>query len=152
MKRLAAALLMVTGVGACGGPSEIDPNAQFRLAISEATIKATNNGTAWDADASAPDVYVSFNVGGVTSSTTTVQDDYVPFWNPVEGPVVTAAVLRGAGVAPVAVSFWDEDLAVDDTITGTFDVVLTDEDIKAGYVTYANVNGLASATFLIIPQ
>lgn len=150
--RLMVAGLMVGLLGACGGSSEIDPNARFRLAISEATVQATNNGTAWDADASAPDVYVSFSVGGVISSTTTVQDDYVPFWNPVEGPVVTAAVLRGAGVAPVSVSFWDEDLAVDDSITGAFEIVLTDDDIKAGQVTYANVNGLASATFLIIAQ
>lgn len=154
MRKTVLGILVVVGMTGCGGTTDspIDPNKQYMLAISSASVKANNNGSAWDADSSAPDVFVRFTVAGVSSDSTTVQDSYTPGWNPAQGVVVTAAVLRASGVAPVSVAFWDEDLTVDDTITGTFNVVLTDDDINAGQVTYANVNGLASATFIIVPQ
>jgi len=151
MNRWLACIAAVTTLAACAGSEDnksLDPNAQYMLAVSSASIKANNNGTNWDPDASAPDVYVTFD----GAKTTTVQDSYTPTWNPAQGVVYSVAKLKAAGVAPVVVQVLDEDLLVDDPITAEYTLTLSDDQIRAGSVTWTNLDGAQSVTFVIIPQ
>ena len=153
MRHALLGLFVLAGLAGCGGSSNsLDPNKQWMLAISSASVKATNNGANWDVDGSPPDVFVRFTVAGVSSDSSFVQDSYTPSWNPAQGVVVTTAVLEGSGVAPVTLQFWDSDITINDPVTDAFTLTLTEDQINSGTVTITNFGGLDSATFKIIPQ
>lgn len=149
MNRLLACLGIVASLAACGSAEDsLDPNAQYMLAVSSASIKATNVGAAWDADSSAPDVFVTFD-----GSPTSIVESYAPSWSPVEGVVYTVAKLKGAGVAPVVVQLLDFDpLDPNDPITAAYSVTLTEDQIRSGSYTWTNVDGANSVTFVLIAQ
>lgn len=151
MRKSMLVFLVLAGLAGCGGSdnNSLDPNKQWLLTISSASVKATNNGANWDIDASAPDVFVRFTGAGGSADTSFVQDSLTPTWTPAEGVVVTTAVLKGAGVQPVTIQFWDSDLTVNDPVTDAFAMTLTEDQITSGTVTITNFGGLNSATFTI---
>ncbi len=78
----------------------------------------------WDADLSAPDPFVIVTVGYPTAPsprTSTVQDQFAPFWNQIVISGATAASLK----TYLVFTMYDSDVASDDLV-GACSVSLTD--------------------------
>ncbi|CAM3960190.1 hypothetical protein G4177_33945 [Corallococcus sp. ZKHCc1 1396] len=127
----------------------VDPAGVWLVQPVSAQITASNNGTAWDADASAPDVFVEMGCPGSTvpSFTPEVQS-YTPAWTS-GGCTATASRLLAE---PWAFRLWDSDLSVDDSITSVLLVQLKEEHFVAGTVTLQPSGGMTSITFNVRKQ
>jgi hypothetical protein len=112
------------------------------MLVTAAVIAATNNGSAWDGDASAPDVLPSFP--DVSATWSIKQDTYSPTWSPGEGVVATAAFLTETGVG---FQLFDSDVVSNDTITQLVLVKPNDAHFAAGGFTLASFGGAQSVTF-----
>ncbi len=107
-----------------------------------ASVKATNNGSAWDGDASAPDPYGSFNDGAFL--TAVKQDTYAPTWSGEGFSGTTAVVLAG-----FSFQLLDSDAIVDDPITANYSIVPVAANFATGSFTVGAVDGAQSITFSI---
>ncbi len=125
---------------ACG----FDPAQLWDVTLVSATVKPTNNGTNWDADASAPDTYGSFLDGAMT--TTIQQDTYTPVWSPSEGIGGSTVELLGG----FHFQLFDLDAIVDDPITGVFTLTVPEAAFSSGSFTVGPVDGAESITFLVV--
>jgi hypothetical protein len=123
----------------------LDPNQQWNVLISSATIAPDNNGSAWDGDGSAPDVFAAFPDAPVNTSVK--NDALAPSWAPGEGVFAPASLLTTTGIR---VQLFDQDLVSNDTITPLGVVILGDADFAAGSKTYANWGGAQQVVFKIV--
>lgn len=83
----------------------------------------------WDADLSAPDPFVAVTVGNPMATsprTSTVQDQYAPFWNQIVISGATAASIK----AYLAFAMYDSDIASDDLV-GACSVSLADANFSS---------------------
>lgn len=135
------------GVASCG----IDPASRWRVQPVSAVITATNNGTDWDGDASAPDVVVKMTCpptsAPVMSQTPEVQS-LTPAWS-TGGCVTTAAALFAQ---PWLFQVFDIDLVADDTITSGLQVQFDEADLTAGSTAISPVGGLQSLQVQFVRQ
>ncbi len=126
-----------------------DPAGVWLVQPLSAQITASNNGTAWDADGSAPDVFVEMQCPGTTVVTVTPEvESYTPAWTS-GGCTATAGRLLSE---PWAFRLWDSDISVNDTITGVLLYQFREEDFTAGRVTLQPSGGMTSITLGIRKQ
>jgi hypothetical protein len=112
------------------------------MLMTAAVIAPTNNGSAWDADGSPPDVFGSFPDAPFVTSIK--QDTFTPAWSPAEGVVATAAVLTATGIQ---FQLFDSDVLANDTITTLVLIKPTDANFAAGGFSLASFGGAQSVTF-----
>lgn len=125
---------------ACG----LDPAQLWDVLLVAATVKATNNGAAWDGDGSAPDPYGVFPDASLATSAKL--DTYSATWTPGEGVAASAAFLTGTGFE---FQLLDDDLLTPDPITAPLVVFLEDADFSTGAYSTGPVDGAQSVTFSI---
>ncbi|NNB99160.1 hypothetical protein HJC10_34340 [Corallococcus exiguus] len=126
-----------------------DPAGVWFVQPTSAQITASNNGTAWDADGSAPDVFVEMQCPGATVTSVTPEvESYTPAWTS-GGCTGTAGRLLAE---PWAFRVWDSDVSVNDTITGVLLYQFREEDFTAGRVTLQPSGGMTSITLTVRKQ
>lgn len=126
-----------------------DPAGVWYVQPTSAQITASNNGTAWDADGSAPDVFVEMLCPGATASSFTPEvESYTPAWTS-GGCTATAGRLL---TEPWAFRVWDSDVSVNDTITGVLLYQFKEADLSAGRVTLQPSGGMMSITLGVRKQ
>jgi len=155
MKRFAICLAALAALAGCSGSDEdkppLDANARYLVAITSASVKATNNGATWDVSGAyeAPDVFCRFDDGTTTTDTAYVDDSYSPTWSTSNGVYATVAVLRSGNFT---VQLWDYDpYDPNDPITNVGAVTLTDDQIRSGSLGFTNWDGADTITFHITP-
>jgi len=135
----------------------VDPESTWMVQPTSASITSTNNGTAWDADGSAPDPYVVLNcpptATPVDSQTPAVQDSVSPTWT-TGGCATKASALLAQ---PLLFQVFDQDTISDDTITPPLQYQFTEANFNAGTVqascTPPNCQGgLTTITFTLTKQ
>ncbi|MFE8595446.1 hypothetical protein [Archangium violaceum] len=127
----------------------VDPNSVWRVQPVSARIAASDNGTAWDADSSAPDVVVVMRCPGSTTSTATPEvESYTPAWT-TGGCTAKASQLLAE---PWVFQLWDIDFSSDDTITDSLALRITEEFLTAGTVTVNASGGMTSMTVQLQKQ
>ncbi|RKH18700.1 hypothetical protein D7X74_08925 [Corallococcus sp. CA047B] len=127
----------------------VDPAGVWFVQPVSAQITASNNGTAWDADGSAPDVFVEMLCPGSTVGTFTPEvQSYTPAWTS-GGCTATAGRLLAE---PWAFRVWDSDVSVNDTITGVLLYQFKEENFSAGSVTLQPAGGMTSITLGVRKQ
>lgn len=120
-----------------------DPAGVWLVQPLSAQITANNNGSAWDADGSAPDVFVEMQCPGATLASFTPEvESYTPAWAS-GGCTATAGRLLSE---PWGFRVWDSDISVNDTITGVLLYQFREEDLTAGRVTLQSSGGMTSIT------
>jgi hypothetical protein len=130
---------------ACG----VDPESTWRVQPLSARIAATDNGTAWDGDGSAPDVFIAMQCPGSETVTSTPEvQSYTPAWS--TGGCIARAGQLLAG--PWVLQVWDSDVSVNDTITDTLGFQLTEEDFTEGTLTFGSSGGMTSLTVQLQKQ
>jgi hypothetical protein len=103
------------GTTGSGSSGSFDPYSLWRVTVVEGTIPDNDQGSAWDADGSAPDPYVGVQFGSsdaATSFSTTAQDTYGPIW----GETVISGVAAIDLQTYFSLGVWDEDLTDDDVV------------------------------------
>jgi len=123
----------------------VDPTSMWRVQPVRATIAATNNGSAWDGDGSAPDVYVALDcppIGNTWDSSTASVESLSPTWN-AGGCIARAADLIVHGFD---FQVWDEDIAAHDTITGALNMKATQDNFVSGTININASGGMQSMT------
>ncbi len=130
---------------ACG----VDPNSVWRVQPVSAQIASSNNGTSWDGDGSAPDVFVLMQCPGSSYSVSTSEvESYNPTWSS-GGCTAKAGQLMAE---PWVFQLWDSDLTSDDTITGALGFRFTEEHLIAGKVTIGASGGMTAMTVQLQKQ
>jgi len=109
-----------------------------------AQIAADNNGSVWDTDFSAPDVYAVIGCPGNPDTTgyTSTVESYTPTWSS-GGCLATTADLLNRGFS---IQLWDQDpIIANDTITANLSVIgLQEGHFTAGYVDLQPSGGMLS--------
>ncbi|XXF76953.1 hypothetical protein P2318_28445 [Myxococcaceae bacterium GXIMD 01537] len=127
----------------------VDPNSVWRVQPVSARIAASNNGSAWDGEGSAPDVFVASQCPGSTTSTSTPESEsYTPSWT-TGGCTAKASQLLAE---PWLFRLWDSDLSSNDTITDVLSFRFTEEHFAAGTVTFNASGGMTSLTVQLQKQ
>ncbi|NVJ00679.1 hypothetical protein HV824_21520 [Myxococcus sp. AM009] len=127
----------------------VDPEGVWRVQPVAAQVAANNNGSAWDADSSPPDVFVEMACPGATSAfRTPVVQSATPTWT-TGGCTARASQLMAEGWA---FRLWDEDLASHDTITGALVTRFTEQHFTAGTVSFGASGGMTSLTVQLQKQ
>ncbi|NOK01371.1 MULTISPECIES: hypothetical protein [Myxococcus] len=127
----------------------VDPDGVWRVQPVSAQIATTNNGSAWDADSSPPDVFVEMACpGGSSVFISDVVQSYTPAWT-TGGCTARASQLMAE---QWAFRLWDEDLASDDTITEVLGTRFTEQHFAAGTVTFGASGGMTSLTVQLQKQ
>ncbi|AEI65752.1 putative lipoprotein [Corallococcus macrosporus] len=127
----------------------VDPEGVWRVQPVSAQIAATNNGSAWDADGSPPDVFIEMACpGGTAVFTTAAVEGLAPAWTS-GGCTARASQLMAE---QWAFQVWDEDLASDDTITGVLVTRFTEQHFTAGTVVFGASGGMTSLTVRLEKQ
>lgn len=127
----------------------VDPNSVWRVQPVSARISSNNNGSSWDGDGSAPDVFVLMQCPGATSSTSTFEvESYNPTWT-TGGCTARASQLMAE---QWAFQLWDSDVSSNDTITDVRGVRFTEEQFTAGTISFGAVGGMTSLTVQLQKQ
>lgn len=130
----------------------VDPNSNWAVQLAQASIAPNNNGSAWDADGSAPDVFADLRcpatATSITVATPIVQDSYTPTWT-TGSCTMKASALMSDGFA---FQLYDSDLLSDDTITNGLLYKVTESDFVAGSITLGPSGGMQSAKFVLTPK
>jgi hypothetical protein len=127
----------------------VDPNSVWRVQPVSARIASNNNGSSWDGDGSAPDVFVLMQCPGATSPTSTAEaESYTPAWT-TGGCTARASQLMAD---QWAFQLWDSDVSSNDTITDVRGFRFTEEHFTAGTVTFGAVGGMTSLTVQLQKQ
>lgn len=117
-----------------GGSPPLDPASLWDVIVVDGAVPTTKT---WDADLSPPDPFVTVTVGnpaGTSAKTSTVQDQYAPFWNQIVISGATASSIK----AYVAFAMYDSDIASDDLV-------------GACSVTFADANFSSTPTLFTLP-
>jgi hypothetical protein len=111
----------------------IEPERQWRIYPSTATVNASDNGAAWDSDGSPPDVQITMACpanGGASLIGGGETQSFNPGWSPsTSGCILKASELLSGGF------LWsadDIDVIGKDAITAPTTTELTEADIVAG--------------------
>lgn len=127
----------------------VDPNSVWRVQPVSARIASSNNGSSWDGDGSAPDVFVVMQCPGSTSATSTSEvESYTPTWSTGGCTAKASQLLAERWVLQV----WDSDISSNDTITGGLAYQFTEQNLTAGTVTFGASGGLTSMTVQLQKQ
>jgi hypothetical protein len=127
----------------------VDPNSVWRVQPASAQIASSNNGSSWDGDGSAPDVFVAMQCPGGTSATATPEvESYTPTWS-TGGCTAKASQLLAE---PWVFQLWDSDISVNDTITDTLGFRFTEAQLLTGSVTFSASGGMTSMTVQLQKQ
>ena len=148
MRSLSLVVVSVTLAASCSDGSsssssssteeKFDTSAIYTVWPVSAEIDATNNGTAWDADGSPPDVFVSFTCPGGTQVDTAQSESYTPTWN---GPSCSAKAsdLIGTGVTYTVYDY--DALSANDTVNPTVRGTWSEAVLKAGSAVFQQSSG-----------
>lgn len=128
----------------------VDPESTWVVQPTSAQITSNNNGSAWDGDGSAPDPQVFMTCGDMTAATSTPEasDTYRPTWT-TGGCSAKAKDLLRAGWS---FRVYDIDAVVDDTITSSLVVTITEANFSAGSFTLLPSGGLQSMSVALRRQ
>jgi hypothetical protein len=127
----------------------MDPNSVWRVQPVSARITSSDNGTYWDGDDSAPDVFVWMQCpGAATSSSTPEVESYNPAWT-TGGCTARASQLMAE---QWVFQLWDSDVSSNDTITGALGFRFTEEHFTAGTVSFGASGGMTSLTVQLQKQ
>jgi hypothetical protein len=127
----------------------VDPNSIWRVQPVSARVASSNNGSSWDGDGSAPDVFVWMQCpGSTTSSSTPEVESYSPTWS-TGGCTAKASQLMAE---PWVFQLWDSDFSSNDTITGTLGFRFTEEYFTTGTVSFSASGGMTSLTVQLQKQ
>jgi hypothetical protein len=119
----------------------VDPEGSWRVQPVSAEIAANNNGSSWDGDGSAPDVFVAMVCPGSTTATSTPEvQSYTPAWSTGGCTAKASQLLAAQWVFQV----WDSDVSSNDTITGALGTQFTEAHFTAGTVSFGASGGLTS--------
>jgi hypothetical protein len=117
-----------------------------------ATIGATNNGADWDLGAGAPDPFVQLwcpsTAANFTHKTLTVMDSFSPTWSSGGCPM-KAKDLFATGFG---IQVWDEDVSVNDAISGYGKIMVVESDLMAGFKTISAGTTLVTMKVAFQPQ
>lgn len=107
------------------------PRTYLMTSIDVTAAATKPDGTAWDADGSPPDIYVTVSLGGTVLSTTPVkQDAFTENFTNAQG---LALALTSNSVLDVHA--WDKDLTVDDSILDCVAAPVTVDDVRGHTLT-----------------
>lgn len=130
----------------------VDPDSNWLVQPTAASIKPNNNGTSWDGDGSAPDPRVRLScpttATAFTHATPEVGNSYMPTWS-TGGCTMKARDLIQTGFDFRVI---DVDLASDDPITAVYVVRLTEANFVSGSYVNAAQDGVNSLTFALTRQ
>lgn len=127
----------------------VDPNSVWRVQPTSARIASNNNGSSWDGDGSAPDVFVAMQCPGSTTSTSTPEvESYTPSWTSGGCTAKASQLLAEQWVFQL----WDSDISSNDTITGALGFRFTEESFTAGTVSFSASGGMTSLTVQLQKQ
>ena len=126
----------------------VDPNGLWLVQPVSASITSSNNGSSWDADGSAPDVYVAMQCPGSSATSTPEVESYNPTWT-TGGCTTKASQLLSN---PWTFQLWDSDVSSDDTITSALVFQFTEQILTAGTVTFQASGGMTSMTVQLRKQ
>lgn len=129
----------------------VDPNSTWKVQPTAATITATNNGSTWDGDSSAPDVSVFLDcapIGSTFDSQTPESQSYTPSWT-TGGCTGKASDLLSAGFQ---FQVFDIDVAADDTITQNLSYVVKEADFVNGTVSFQPNGGMQTLSMQLSKQ
>jgi hypothetical protein len=127
----------------------VDPNSTWRVQPVSAQIASSNNGTSWDGDGSAPDVFVHSQCPGATSSVVTASvETYSPAWSTGGCTAKASQLLADKWLFQL----WDEDFSSHDTITPVLGFQFTEADFKAGGVNFSASGGMTSMSVQLQKQ
>ncbi|HYO53293.1 hypothetical protein [Archangium sp.] len=127
----------------------VDPNSVWRVQPLSARITSSNNGSSWDGDGSAPDVFVWMQCpGSVSFSFTDMVESYTPAWT-TGGCTAKASQLMAE---QWVFQLWDIDFIRNDTITDALGFQFTEEHFTAGTLTLGTAGGMTSLTVQLQKQ
>ncbi len=127
----------------------VDPDSAWRVQPLSARIAATNNGTAWDGEGSAPDVFIVMKCPGSETTTSTPEvESYTPAWSTGGCTARAGQLLAEQWMFQV----WDSDVTSDDTITSALAVQFTGEHFTQGTLTFEGSGGMTSLTVQLQKQ
>jgi hypothetical protein len=126
----------------------VDPNSVWRVQPVSARITSSNNGSSWDGDGSAPDVFVSMQCPGATYSSTAEVESYTPAWSSGGCTAKASQLLAEQWVFRL----WDSDFSSNDTITDAFGFQFTEKHFTAGSVSFGAAGGMTSLTVQLQKQ
>jgi hypothetical protein len=127
----------------------VDPNSVWLVQPVSAQVTASNNGSSWDGDSSAPDVFVWMQCPGSTfASTTSEVQSYTPTWT-VGGCTAKASQLMAE---PWVFQLWDSDFSSNDTITSMLGFQFTEAYLTAGSGILGPSGGMTSITVQLKKQ
>jgi hypothetical protein len=126
----------------------VDPNSVWLIQPIAASITSTNNGSSWDADDSAPDVFVSMQCPGAVATSTPEVESYNPTWTTGGCTTKASALLANQWVFQL----WDSDLSSDDTITSALGFQFTEQFLTAGTASFQASGGMTSLTVQLRKQ
>lgn len=126
----------------------VDPNSVWRVQPVSARIASSNNGSSWDGDGSAPDVFVSMQCPGATTSSTAEVESYTPTWTSGGCTARASQLLAERWYFQL----WDSDFSVNDTITDMLGFQFTEAHLTAGTITFNASGGMTSLTVQLQKQ
>jgi hypothetical protein len=125
----------------------VDPDSNWLVQPTSASVKPTNNGASSDGDGSGPDPQVFLacpsSAPNFTHQTPEAGNTFAPTWS-TGGCVMKARDLIQTGFG---FRVFDIDIAADDPITGSYNFTLVEGTFVAGTSTQMNLDGLNSITF-----
>lgn len=125
----------------------VDPDSNWLVQPTAASVKPTNNGASWDGDGSGPDPQVFLacpaTAANFTHQTPEAANTLSPSWS------TGGCVMRARDLIQTGFSFrvFDIDIAADDPITQTYEFKLGEGTFVSGTSTQTNIDGLNSITF-----
>lgn len=127
----------------------VDPNSVWRVQPVSARIASSDNGTYWDGDGSAPDVFVSMLCPGSTSASSTFEmESYSPTWTSGGCTARASQLMAESWVFQL----WDSDVSSNDTITDVLGFRFTEQHFSAGTVNFGAAGGMTSLTVQLQKQ
>ncbi|MFL5357949.1 hypothetical protein [Archangium sp.] len=127
----------------------VDPNSVWRVQPVSARVASSDNGSSWDGDGSAPDVFVWMQCPGESSSTATFEvESYSPAWTTGGCTAKASQLLAGQWVFQL----WDSDISSNDTITDTLGYRFTEQQFTTGTVSLGASGGMTSLTVQLQKQ
>lgn len=124
----------------------VDPDSNWLVQPTSASVKPNNNGTSWDGDGSAPDVIIRLGCPATsmsfTNATPEVSNSYTPAWT-TGGCTMKARDLLQTGASFQA---FDVDLTSDDPITQAYMFKPAEANFVSGSFTTTPLDGLNSLT------
>lgn len=127
----------------------VDPNSSWRVQPTSARIASSNNGSSWDGDSSAPDVFVEMRCPGSTTYTSTSElESYSPTWSTGGCTAKASQLLAERWVFQL----WDSDFSSNDTITDSLAFQFTEANLTTGTVTFGASGGMTSLTVQLQKQ